>query len=65
MKFKADYPEIASEFSRKLEYFILFFAELKQDLILTGLMKYGLSVGNVLNAEGPRGGAYGFRLDTL
>jgi hypothetical protein len=28
-------------------------------------MRYGLSIGNVLNAESNRGGAYGFKLESL
>lgn len=65
MKFKADYPEMQLDYSRKLEYFTEFFRELKDDKLLHAILKYCLSVGNVLNAEGPRGGAYAFKLDTL
>lgn len=65
MKFKADYPEMQSEFSQKLEYFTVFFKEVREDKLLLAIIKYCLSIGNVLNAEGPRGGAYAFKLDTL
>jgi hypothetical protein len=34
MKFKLDYPEMLSEYIRKMEYFMLFFQELKEDKLL-------------------------------
>lgn len=66
LRFKDYFQEGISEYLEKLQYLKAFFRDLKTDKIFHMILKYSLSIGNIMNNNSAsRQGAYGFKLDSL
>jgi hypothetical protein len=56
---------INSELYEKINNFINFFHEIRNDEFLQAFLEHLLSIGNFLNKKTHKGNAYGFKLDSI
>ena len=65
IQFKCEFSTIAKKYTDKIKYFTAYFNGILNDSLLKLFLKHLLNVGNYMNANSFRGGAYGFRLDCI
>ena len=65
IKFKHNYKWYMEDFNTKADRLQALIERCRNDPQLTVILKYILAVGNYMNGESARGGAYGFKLDIV
>lgn len=65
LHFKYNYDWLLNDYVYKVDKFLEITKRCKSDDNLITILKYALAIGNYMNGQSARGGAYGFKLESL
>lgn len=65
LKFRQNYEELFAELEKKIVFFKSTFDALEKNPWIPKILEYCLGVGNYLNGQSARGGAWGFKLEQV